>query len=172
MANLELRMLGLLQVAVVMIVALPMALSVAHALELPGKMRLDERTYRAVQHIYYPGFTIGGAAEPLSIIVTGLLLFLVPAGTAAFWLVMVAFVALLATVAIYWIAVHPINKYWMEDAAAGVFGASFFSAGGKRDGPQANWTELRDRWEYAHVARAVLTSVGLLALVISLVVQT
>ncbi|MER9657196.1 hypothetical protein NKJ26_27580 [Mesorhizobium sp. M0152] len=38
----------------IVIVALPMALSVAHALELPGKMRLDERTYRAVQQIYYP----------------------------------------------------------------------------------------------------------------------
>jgi hypothetical protein len=29
-------------------------------LEFPGKQRLDEPTYRAVQAIYYPGFTIGG----------------------------------------------------------------------------------------------------------------
>ncbi|AEH86455.1 hypothetical protein [Mesorhizobium opportunistum] len=87
-------MYSLLQVVAVVIAALPMALSVAHALELPGKMRLDERTYRAVQHIYYPGFTIGGAAEPLSVVVTGLLLFLVPAGTTAFWAVLLAFFCL------------------------------------------------------------------------------
>ncbi|TPK55912.1 DUF1772 domain-containing protein [Mesorhizobium sp. B2-4-19] len=164
-------MFGLLQVAAVMIVALPTALSVAHALELPGKMRLDERTYRAVQHIYYPGFTIGGAAEPLSIVVTGLMLFLAPFGTAAFWIILIAFLAMLATVAIYWIAIHPVNKYWMEGAALGASGAAFFEVGEKGDGPKPRWTELRDRWEYAHVARAVLTSIGLLALVISLVVQ-
>lgn len=164
-------MFDLLQVVAVMIVALPTALSVAHALELPGKMRLDERTYRAVQQIYYPGFTIGGAAEPLSVIVTGLLLFLIPAGSVAFWLVLIAFLALLATVAIYWITVHPVNKYWMEGAAVGASGTAFFSVGGTRDGQQPDWTELRDRWEYGHVARAILTSIGLLALVISLVAQ-
>ncbi|MGX7873824.1 DUF1772 domain-containing protein [Mesorhizobium sp. ORM6] len=162
-------MFELLQIVAVMIVALPTALSVAHALELPGKMRLDERTYRAVQQIYYPGFTIGGAAEPVSIVVTGLLLSLIPAGTAAFWLVLIAFIALLATVAIYWTAIHPVNKYWMEGAAVGLSGAAFFGAGRKRDDPSSSWTELRDRWEYAHVARAILTSIALLALVISLV---
>jgi hypothetical protein len=164
-------MFNLLQVVTVMIVALPTALSVAHALELPGKMRLDERTYRAVQHIYYPGFTIGGAAEPLSIIVTGLLLFLTSAGTLAFWLVLIAFLTMVSTVAIYWIAIHPVNKHWMEGQPAGRSGAAFFGANTKPEGRQPEWTELRDRWEYAHVARAVLTSMGLLALVISLVVQ-
>jgi hypothetical protein len=29
--------------------------SVAHALELPGKIRLNEAEYRIVQRIYYPG---------------------------------------------------------------------------------------------------------------------
>ena len=99
-------MFKLLQVVTVMIVALLTALSVTHALELPGKMRLDENAYRAVQRIYYPGFTIGGAAEPLAIIATGLLLFLTPAGTIAFWLTLIAFLAMLSTVAIYWLAIH------------------------------------------------------------------
>ena len=43
-----------------LLVAVTMGLSLAHALEFPGKLRLDEPTYRAVQAIYYPGFTIGG----------------------------------------------------------------------------------------------------------------
>ncbi|HET7883004.1 MAG TPA: hypothetical protein VFL55_19120 [Acetobacteraceae bacterium] len=38
-----------------------MALSLAHALEVPGKLRLPRETYIAVQQISYPGFTIGGA---------------------------------------------------------------------------------------------------------------
>jgi hypothetical protein len=50
----------LLQVVTVLLVAVAMSLTLAHALELPGKMRLDEQTYRAVQTIYYPGFTFGG----------------------------------------------------------------------------------------------------------------
>ncbi|UCI06665.1 anthrone oxygenase family protein [Mesorhizobium sp. B1-1-8] len=164
-------MLNALQVLTVMIVALPMALSVAHALELPGKMRLEENTYRAVQRIYYPGFTIGGAAEPLSVVATGLLLVLTPSGTVAFWLVLTAFVAMLATVAVYWLAVHPVNKYWMEGQAVSTSGAVFFGAGSTPESRQPKWTEFRDRWERSHVARAILTSVGLLALVISLVVR-
>jgi hypothetical protein len=164
-------MFDLLQVVTVMIVALPTALSVAHALELPGKMRLDEDTYRAVQHIYYPGFTIGGAAEPLSIIATGLLLLLTPAGTAAFWLVLIAFLAMIATVAIYWLAIHPVNKHWMEGQPVSASGATFFGVGAQREGGQPEWTELRDRWEYSHAARAVVTTIGLVALVVSLFVQ-
>jgi hypothetical protein len=57
-----------LQVLTIIVVASACALSLAHALELPGKMRLDKETSYAVQPIYYPGFTIGGvswaATEP------------------------------------------------------------------------------------------------------------
>jgi hypothetical protein len=49
-----------LQVATVFLVSIAMALSLAHALELPGKLRLDKEAYLTVQPIYYPGFTIGG----------------------------------------------------------------------------------------------------------------
>ncbi|WP_246248868.1 anthrone oxygenase family protein [Chelativorans alearense] len=134
-------------------------------------MRLDKDTYRAVQRIYYPGFTIGGAAEPLGIIATALLLFLTPAGTVAFWLVLIALLAMLFTVATYWLAVHPVNKHWMEGQSVSASGATFFGVGSKREARKPEWTELRDRWEYSHVARAVVTSVGLIALVVSLVVQ-
>jgi hypothetical protein len=42
--------------------------SVAHALKLPGKLRLTHEQYLAVQPIYYPGFTVIGAAEPLPLL--------------------------------------------------------------------------------------------------------
>jgi hypothetical protein len=49
----------------------------AHALELPGKLRLDRDAYLAVQTIHYPGFTIvGGIGEAGGLIVTLVPLFL------------------------------------------------------------------------------------------------
>jgi hypothetical protein len=51
-----------LQVVTVLLIATTMSLALAHVLELPGKLRLDQQTYLAVQTIYYPGFTIGGGS--------------------------------------------------------------------------------------------------------------
>ena len=56
----------ILQVINVFLVAVAMALSLAHALEFPGKMRLPKEAYLATQTIYYPGFTIGGAGNVLA----------------------------------------------------------------------------------------------------------
>ena len=57
-----------LQIVALVLVAIAAALPLAHALELPGKLRLDKGTYRAAQKIYYPGFTIGGMAEPAAML--------------------------------------------------------------------------------------------------------
>jgi hypothetical protein len=83
-------MFDTLQVLTVLFVAVAMALTLAHALELPGKMRLTKEIYFAMQPIYYPGFTIGGFAEPASLILTIILLFFTPLGSADFWLTLVA----------------------------------------------------------------------------------
>jgi hypothetical protein len=70
----------IIQVLTVFLVSLAMSLAVAHALELPGKMRLDRETYIAVQSIYYPGFTIGGLfGEGVGMIATLVLLLSTPA---------------------------------------------------------------------------------------------
>lgn len=77
-------MFRILQILTVVLVAVAMALALAHALELPGKMRLSKETYYAMQPIYYPGFTIGGISEPVGIILTIILLFLMPLGSVDF----------------------------------------------------------------------------------------
>ena len=79
-------MFSILQILTVVLVSVAMALSLAHALELPGKMRLSKETYCVIQPIYYPGFTIGGISEPVGIILTVILLFLMPLGSVDFWL--------------------------------------------------------------------------------------
>src|SRR5436305_14504595 len=77
-----------LTVPAIMLTAATMGLALAHALELPGKLRLDKERYLAVQPIYYPGFTIGGGiAEVGGIIAVLALLISLPRGTTQFWLV-------------------------------------------------------------------------------------
>jgi hypothetical protein len=63
-----------LEIVAILLTAVVMSLSLAHALELPGKMRLNREAYLTTQTIYYPGFTIGGIAEPLAVIVVFALL--------------------------------------------------------------------------------------------------
>ena len=46
-------MFDILQVVTVLLVAVAMALTLAHALELLGKMRLTKDVYYAMQYIYY-----------------------------------------------------------------------------------------------------------------------
>jgi hypothetical protein len=164
-------MYGLLHVIATMLVALTAALSVAHALEFPGKMRLDRETYLAVQRIYYPGFTFAGAGEPLGTIAVLLLLVLTPVGTASFWLVLLASFGMVGVMAIYWLVTHPVNKHWLEGQAMGGFASGFFRAGARREGGARDWRKLRDVWEYSHVVRAALATISLLALVTSLALR-
>ena len=163
----------ILQVATVFLVAVAMALALAHALELPGKLRLDREAYLAVQTIYYPGFTFGGLGEGLGIIATLVLLLLTPAGTTAFRSTLIAFVALIAMHATYWIVTHPVNKFWLKDQQLSGVGDGFFAFGSmNRSRPSDDdsadmWKRARDRWEYSHVLRAVLAAITLLALLVA-----
>jgi hypothetical protein len=160
-------MLPTLQVATLLLVALGMVPAVAHALELPGKKRLPKETYLAVQPIYYPGFTIvGGVGEFAGMLATFILLFVTPRGTPAFWLTLLAFIALLVMHAIFWVFTQPVNKVWLRDQKLQGAGAAFFRVRrGREDIHATDWRSLRDRWEYSHVARAVMSfaAVGLFA---------
>jgi hypothetical protein len=160
-----------LQVVTVMLVAVAMALALAHAFELPGKMRLSKDAYLAMQPIYYPGFTIGGMAEPAAIVATFGLVVLEPAGTASFWLTVSALLAMLAMHAAYWILTHPVNSFWLRDSELKGAGAGFLAFDPlKRGAASPDWTVLRDRWERSHVVRAALAAIGLTLLVTAVAV--
>jgi hypothetical protein len=88
-------MLTVLQMTTVFLVTIAMALALAHALELPGKLRLDKNSYYAVQSIYYPGFTIGGIGEAAGTIAAIILLLLTPRPSVDFWLTVVAVIGLI-----------------------------------------------------------------------------
>jgi hypothetical protein len=157
------------QILTVLLVAVALASTLAHVMELPGKLRLSKESYLAVQSIYYPGFTVaGGIGEFGGIIATFVLTMLMPAGTAQFWLTLGALLALLAMHAVYWALTHPVNNFWLKDVQLQGFSAGFFSFGLSKHGNDAqalDWTALRDRWEYSHVLRAGLALLGFILLV-------
>jgi len=163
--------LEILQIVTVLLVAVAMIPAVAHALELPGKMRLGKDNYFAVQRIYYPGFTFAGIAEPVSFLSTIALLFFTPRETLAFWLTVLVGLCLLFMQAVYWIFVHPVNTVWVEGESMGALGSGFFGFGrpAVQSGTHApDWTDFRRRWEYAHLVRASLVAIGFLALIVAI----
>ena len=168
-------MILFLQVATVFLVAVAMSLTLAHALELPGKMRLDQQTYVAVQSIYYPGFTYGGLGEGLGMLATLVLLLTTPSHHPAFWWIFTGLVALVAMHAVYWVVTHPVNKFWLKDTRLEGVAGGFFSLDPVKQGAASadggdGWRRLRDRWEYSHVLRAALSVIALVALIIAIAI--
>ena len=160
-------MLFAVQILAILLAALSLTAALAHALEMPGKLRLAREQYLAVQTIYYPGFTIGGGlGEVGTILASAALALMLPAGSAASGLASAAFASALTVHALYWLIVHPVNRYWLKGSEVGAAGANFFALGaGDRAG--ADWTVLRDRWERGHAIRAVFATLALVLLAVS-----
>lgn len=156
-------MITILEIACVLLSAIAMALSLAHALEYPGKKRLSREHYLAVQPIYYPGFTIARAAEPLSILALAVLLATTGYATCMFWLTAGALAAAVATHLLYWLLTAPVNKVWLSDETLSASADLFF---GKRDAVPADWTALRDRWEWSHIWRAATAGAAFVLIVV------
>jgi hypothetical protein len=160
-------MMTTLKLASLLVVIAIVVPSVAHALELPGKRRLSREQYLAVQPIYFPGFTIIGAAEPLAILMVGALLALTPRGSPTFWLIACAVLAVATTHALYWTLTAPVNKLWLREAGLSGGAQRFFGAGGSLN--ESNWTRLRDRWERSLLLPAGTSLIALIALAVALV---
>ena len=160
-------MLVTLQVLTILAVSIAMALPLAHALEFPGKLRLNKETYLNMQPIYYPGFTIGGMVGEAGGLVATLALLLATEHTVAWWLILAALLCLLVMHAVYWLLTHPVNNFWLKDVNVDRAANSFFSFIPLRGaaGEKPEWKELRNRWEYSHVVRAGLGLAGFLLIV-------
>lgn len=154
---------GLL-IASLILLAVSMALPLAHALERPGKLRLDRKTYRAVRTIYYPGFAVGGVAEPLGILALLALLWTAPWG-ARLWWIAAALGTLALSHATYWLVTHPVNNVWTREIPLSGPGAAFFSTfAGNISG---DWARLRDVSEFSHVVRSVFATLSFVFLTIA-----
>ncbi len=120
--------------------------SFAHLLELPNKIGLDRDAYFTVQAIY-SGWALLGVPVLAALLATLVLAVLLRAQRSARRWAAVAFVALVATQAIFWTFTYPANTATENWTVA----------------PE-NWEALRTRWEYSHAVAAVLNMVALLAL--------
>jgi hypothetical protein len=167
--------LHIVQVFSIMLVAVALTPAQAHALEFPGKSRLDRDAYITVQPIYcYPGFTIaGGIGEVGGLISVIIVLLLTPRETLAFWLTLVALLGLLSMQIVFWLYTQPVNKFWLQSTTLGTLGAAFFAVGSRRQGHDdpGDWRKMRDRWEYSHIVRAGLAALSFLSLVVAPVIQ-
>jgi hypothetical protein len=54
--------------------------------------------------------------------------------------------------------IHASDELEGAETTLGKAGARFFAAGSSPGA--ADWTKLRDRWEYSHIARAILLFLG------------
>ncbi|CDX18186.1 conserved membrane hypothetical protein [Mesorhizobium sp. ORS 3324] len=156
-----------LEVLTVILVSGAMAMSLAHALELPGKMRLGREEYFVVQRIYYPGFTIGGGIAEIGGIVATFVLMLTLSGPVRFWLVGGALVALLVMQLVFWLMTQPINKHWLQEVELTAPAKRFFATEGSSGAPPTpteEWTTLRNQWELSHVIRAASAMLSLILL--------
>ena len=148
--------------ACLLLVGIAMALSLAHVAELPGKMRLDRETYLAVQQIYYPGFTIGGIAEPLGALAVLALLILTPLPGVRLWWAVLALGCLVGMQLVFWFVTQPVNVVWTRDKNLQGLGGLFFSLFPVEI--SGDWTRLRDIWEYSHASRALLGMIAFLSI--------
>lgn len=154
-------MLIAVQILAILLAALSMTAALGHALEMPGKLRLAEEHYLAVQPIYYPGFTIGGGLGEIgTIIASAALALMLQPGSTASALAWAACASALMVQALYWLLVHPVNKFWLKDSEVDAASQGFFAIGAD-DRAGADWQALRDRWERGHAIRAVFATLAL-----------
>jgi hypothetical protein len=157
-----------LQFLTLFLITLSAACAVGHALELPGKLKLSRDVYLAVQPMYYPGFTlVGGISEVLAIPMLIVLAFLTPREGAAFGYTVAALVAQAASQVVFWLVTQPVNRVWLADTRLSRAGSAFFRTDQRKE-PAQDWTALRNRWEYSHVARAFLGVAALMLLAVAI----
>jgi hypothetical protein len=163
-------MFQFLQVLTLVLVATTLTFALAHVAEWPGKLRLDKDAYLTVQTIYYPGFTIGGISEPVSMLALLVLTISTPRESPAFGWTLAALASMTAMHLIFWLVTQPVNKVWLRDQEMAGAGTIFFnrSQNMPHAAKAADWTALRDRWEYSHIARAVFAMLGLICLAIAM----
>jgi Anthrone oxygenase len=135
----------------VVLSALLMGTSLAHALEMPAKMNASAAQWLTLQQTLYRSFaTIGGSIEIGAFALVGALAFLVRSNRPALWVTLSAVMLLGIAFFIVWLGfTKPVNARtatWTPDTIP------------------PNWTRWRTQWEYSHVVRFVLHLLAFCAL--------
>jgi multisubunit Na+/H+ antiporter MnhB subunit len=133
--------------------ALAFGLTATHDLEIPGKQMLSGADWLTVQQTFYGGFAIvGGVAEVLGLISTGLLVYLLWKRRAGFALTLIAAISFAGMLALFAFGNNPLNQQiasWTPETLP------------------ANWREIRNAWDGFHAASSALAALALTSLLIA-----
>lgn len=141
----------------ILLTALSLGPALGHLLELPAKMTYDGALWLKVSQTLYATFgTVGAAFEVGAVAATVVLAFVVRKRRLSFGWTVSAAICVAASHAAFWIWLAPVNA---------------IIAGLTPESLPADWTGLRDQWEYTHAARAALQIVGVASLTYSILVE-
>jgi hypothetical protein len=141
--------LRIAQFLAIVLTALALVPAGAHLFELPNKIGLAQDAYFVVQSIYR-GWALFGIVLFGALGANLALTLMVRHRRGAFWLALLAFLLVAATLVVFFTWTYPANQAtsnWTE--------------------VPADWQELRLQWEYAHAANAILTFIALCAVTLS-----
>ncbi len=143
----------------IILAALTMGAAYCHVLELPAKMVYDETLYTRLNTSLYWGFGhFGGFIEAATVFLAApMLSFLVRKRRPAFQWTLAGTICIALAFIVFLVFTEPMNREIFQWSAESV---------------PADWTRVRNQWEYSHAARFVLQLIGLCALQISLLVET
>nr|WP_155747853.1 DUF1772 domain-containing protein [Scytonema sp. UIC 10036] len=131
-----------------------------HALEFPAKMNYDAALWTTINQSLYWGFGhIAGPIEGVTVfLATPVLTFLVRKRQPAFQLTLFGTVCIaLAFFIVFLVFTEPMNREIFQWTPRSV---------------PADWTKVRNQWEYSHIARFVLQLLGFGVLLLSVLVET
>ena len=138
--------------------ALAFGLTITHDLEIPGKQMLSGTDWLTVQHTFYGGFAIvGGVAEVLGLISTGILVYLLWKRRTGFTLPLIVAICFAGMLALFALGNNPLNQQiasWTPQTLP------------------ANWREFRDAWDGFHAASSALAALALISLLIATLSDT
>jgi len=146
-----------------MLTTLSVGMAFGHLMERPTRLNYAPALWSRVTNIegtyrlFWPpvGASIEGEGGA-SITAVALSVF-VRKRRPALALTLVGAACMVAAQVAWWLFVFPVNSQMVNWTAESL---------------PANFTELRDQWEYAHAARAILQIVGLGSLVLSVLAET
>ncbi|GHO97502.1 hypothetical protein KSF_075500 [Reticulibacter mediterranei] len=134
--------------------ALVLGLTLTHDLEIAGKHMLSGANWLTVQHTFYGGFAIvGGSAEVLGLLSTGLLAFLLRGQGTTLRVTLIAALCFAGMLVLFTFGNHPLNQQiasWTPETLP-------------RD-----WRVVRDAWDRFHAASSVLSVLSFVCLLIAL----
>lgn len=140
-----------------LLAALAIGAPLAHVLEMPVRRTYDPALYVTVTHTLYRYFGIVGAMIEVCAVVAAVI-WAARVGrsrtsppSARRWAIAGAACLVLAH-ALFWLLVNPVNEAFATWTPAAV---------------PADWTRLRDQWEFTHAARGGLFLLGFSALLAS-----